>query len=158
MEEKKKLNKGLLIVLIIVFFPAAIIYAIVATRKTSEGPVDLTGKSGFITRLIGAVAWCGNGIYRLIQLSTKVDATSGLMFGLPGVIVGGALIALVLLGKDKKLFSIIYLVTTLVLDVFCLISGWYGYYLIAIIVSVIGIFGGIRGIKYSAWLANKENE
>ncbi len=156
--QEKKLNKGLLILLIIVFFPAAIVYAIVATRKKPDGPVDMTGKSGFITRLIGAVAWCGNGIYRLIQLSTKVDATSGFMFGLPGVIVGGALIALVLLGKDKKLFNIIYLVLTIVLDVFCLVSGWYGYYLIAVILSVVGIFGGIRGIKYSAWLAAKGNE
>lgn len=155
--EQKKLNKGLLIVLIIVFFPAAIIYAIVATRKP-QGEVDMTGKSGFITRIIGAAAWAGNGIYRLIQLSVKVDATSGLMFGLPGVILGGALLAVVLLGKDKKLFSVIYLVATIVLDVVCFVTGFFGYYLIAIILSIVGIVGGVRGIKYSAWLANKKAE
>ena len=155
--EQKKLNKGLLIVLIIVFFPAAIIYATVATRKPQD-EVDMTGKSGFITRLIGAAAWIGNGIYRLIQLSTKVDATSGLMFGLPGVILGGALLAVVLLGKDKKAFNIIYLVATIALDVLCLVTGFFGYYSIAVIASVVGIFGGVRGIKYSAWLANKQAE
>ena len=155
--EEKKLNKGLLIVLIIVFFPAAIIYAIVATRKP-QSEIDMTGKSGFITRLIGAAAWAGNGIYRLIQLSTKVDATSGLMFGLPGVILGGALLAVVLFGKDKKQFSVIYLVATLALDVLCLVVGLFGYYSIAIIISVVGIFGGVRGIKYSSWLANKKEE
>ncbi len=157
MSEQKKMNKGLFIVLLIVFFPAAIVYAIVCNKKPQEGPVDLTNKTGFITSLVGAGIWAGNGIYTLILLSTKVDATSGLMFGLPGVILGAALVALVLLGKNKKLFSIIYLALTVALVVFCLVSGWSGYYLIATIGSVVGIFGGIRAIKYNAWLEKKDN-
>ena len=157
MSEQKKMNKALFIVLLIVFFPAAIVYAIVCNKKPQEGPVDLTNKTGFITSLVGAGIWAANGLYRWIQLSSKVDATSGLMFGLPGVIVGAALIALVLLGKNKKLFSIIYLALTVALVVFCLVSGWFGYYSIALIGSIVGIFGGIRAIKYNAWLEKKDN-
>ena len=157
MSEQKKMNKALFIVLLIVFFPAAIVYAIVCNKKPQEGPVDLTNKTGFITSLVGAGIWAANGLYRWIQLTNKVDTTSGLMFGLPGVIVGAALIALVLLGKNKKLFSIIYLALTVALVVFCLVSGWFGYYSIALIGSIVGIFGGIRAIKYNAWLEKKDN-
>lgn len=152
------MNKALFIVLLIVFFPAAIVYAIVCNREPKEGPIDLTNKTGFITSLVSAGIWAANGIYTWIQLSTKVDATSGLMFGLPGVIVGAALIALVLLGKNKKLFSIIYLALIVALPVFCLISGWSGYYFVATITSVVGIFGGIRAVKYNAWLEKKDNQ
>lgn len=158
MSEQKKMNKALFIVLLIVFFPAAIVYAIICNKKPQEDPVDLTNKTGFITSLVGAGIWAANGLYRWIQLSTKVDATSGLMFGLPGVILGAALIALVLLGKNKKLFSIIYLALTVALVVFCLVSGWFGYYSIALIGSIVGIFGGIRAIKYNAWLEKKDNQ
>lgn len=157
MSEQKKMNKALFIVLLIVFFPAAIVYAIVCNKKPQEGPVDLTNKTGFITSLVGAAIWAGNGIYVFILLVGKVDLTSGLMFGLPGIIVGGALVALALLGKNKKLFSIIYLSLTVALVLFCIISGWFGYYSVATICSVIGIFGGIRAVKYNAWLEKKDN-
>ena len=157
MSEQKQMNKALFIVLLIVFFPAAIIYAIVCNKKPQEGPIDLSQKTGFITSLVGASIWAANGLYRLIQLSIKVDATSGLMFGLPGVILGAALIALVLFGKNKKLFSIIYLVTIIALVVLSLAIGFFGYYSIAVIGSIVGIFGGIRAIKYNTWLENKEN-
>jgi hypothetical protein len=157
MSEQKQMNKALFIVLLIVFFPAAIVYAVVCNKKPQEGPIDLSQKTGFVTSLVGASIWAVNGLYRLIQLSIKVDATSGFMFGLPGVIVGAALIALVLFGKNKKLFSIIYLVAIIALDVISLVIGFFGYYSIAIIGSIVGIFGGIRAIKYNAWLETKEN-
>ena len=157
MSEQKQMNKVLFVVLLIVFFPAAIVYAIVCNKKPQEGPIDLSKKTGFVTSLVGASIWAVNGLYRLIQLSVKVDTTSGLMFGLPGVILGAALIALVLFGKNKKLFSIIYLVTIVALVVLSLAIGFFGYYSIAVIGSIVGIFGGVRAIKYNAWLESKNN-
>ncbi len=154
MAEKKKLNKPLLIVLIIVFFPAAIVYAIVAGKKKTEGAVDLSKKSGFITKLVCAGIWAVNGIYRLIQLSMYVDATSGLMFGLPGVVIAGVLFALAFLSKEKKQYNIIYLTFLGVVLVVCIVTGMYGYLLYGMLGSIVGIFGGIRGIKYSDWVAS----
>lgn len=142
MSEQKKMNTGLFIVLLIVFFPAAIVYYIVTHKKPSAP------KSGYIPMLVSAGIWAVNGLYRLIQLSSKVDATSGLMFGLPGVIIGAGLVALVIFGKGKKLFSTIYLATTVALVVLCFATGWFGYYVISVIGSIVGIVGGINEMKY----------
>lgn len=153
MSEQKKMNKGLFILLIIVFFPAAIVYYISCNKKPDAIP-----KSGYVLTLVSAGIWAANGLYRLIQLSSKVDAISGLMFGLPGVIIGAGLIALVIFGKGKKLFSTIYLAATIALLVICLVTGLYGYYIFAVLGSIVGIIGGVKEVKYNAWLENKDKE
>ena len=146
MSEQKKMNKTLFIVLLIVCFPAAIIYYIVCNKKPSTNPP----KSGYIPMLVSAGIWAVNGLYRLIQLSVKVDATSGFMFGLPGLILGAGLIALVIFGKGKKLYNTIYLVAIIALPVLSLVTGWSGYYLVAVIGSIVGIVGAINEAKYIA--------
>ncbi len=152
MSEQKQMNKGLFIVLLIVFFPAAIVYYIVTHKKPQALP-----KSGYILMLVSAGIWTVNGLYRLIQLSSKVDAISGLMFGLPGFILGGGLVALTIFGKGKKLFSTIYLVAIIALPVLSLVIGFFGYYSLAVIGSIVGIIGGVNEVKYNAWLETKDN-
>lgn len=146
MSEQKKMNKTLFIVLLIVCFPAAIIYYIVCNKKPSTNPP----KSGYIPMLVSAGIWAANGLYTFFLLIGKVDATSGFMFGLPGIIVGAGLIALVIFGKGKKLYNTIYLVAIIALPVLSLVTGWSGYYLVAVIGSLVGIVGAINEAKYIA--------
>ena len=153
MSEQKQMNKTLFIILLIVFFPAAIVYYIVTHKNPNATP-----KSGYIPMLVSAGIWAATGLYRLIQLSGKVDYISGLMFGLPGFILGAGLIALVIFGKGKKLYNTIYLVAIIALPVLSLVTGWFGYYMVAVIGSIVGIVGAINEAKYTAWVEKGESQ
>lgn len=154
MSEQKQMNKTLFIILLIVCFPAAIIYYIVCHKKPSTNPA----KSGYIPMLVSAGIWAANGLYRLIQLSIKVDLIGGLMYGLPGVIIGAGLIALVIFGKGKKKFTTIYLAATIALVVLCLVTGFYGYYIFSVIGAIVGIVGAINESKYIDWSEKGETQ
>ena len=130
----KKMNVGLFIVLLIVFFPAAIIYAIVTNVEPKPH------LKGHTARMINAIVWILNGLGLMIIHP---------LYGLPVVVPGVAMLVCELKNKNSKNKNLIYgyiagLVVTIAVVAY---TGFFVYCLASLVATLIGIVGIYRGLR-----------
>ena len=143
--QKKKFNVLVFILLLLVFFPAAIIYAIRALANPNAKP-----KNGFISRLV----YC---IGALLNVAIMLSFDDMIIYMAAPLVVFLAMLAMTILGKVKadklKLFTIIYTALLVLIMIPILSFGFWLYLLGTLILLPFAIVGIVRGLGYPAAMA-----
>lgn len=132
----KKMNVGLFIVLLIVFFPAAIVYAIVSNVE-SKPNANLNGHKA---RMVTAILWILNSAGLMIIYW---------LYGLPTVVTGAVMLACELKNKNSKNKKLLigYIVSFVLTIAVVSYTGFIVYCIPAAVVSLVGLVGIYRGLK-----------
>ena len=149
-QTKTKLNTGLFVILLLVFFPAAIGYAVSVSYKNSR--VGKPPLNGFISKLIYPGASLVNAIILLPM------AEEFFLYLITPIIMFAAMLVLTFLdkGKNTKLFNALYLAAAAIAFADIAFFGLWLYMLGAIITLPFGIVGAVRGLKYNSALLSYE--